>query len=342
MIDAFDLIIVGAGAVGSVVAELAARKYDMKCLIVEIRNHIAGNCYDFYHKSGLLTHKYGPHYFRTNNVELFNYLSRFTEWLPGNFIVKSYTRGELFPFPINLITLEQFYNRSFTPEEARDFLDKIREHIHEPKNAEEFVVSRVGREIYEAFYRGYNLKQWELHPRNLAPSVCGRIPIRFNKDQRYVDHKIQVTPAHGFTQLFEKMIQHPNIKIMLQTNYHEIKNYLKPKIATVYSGPVDEYFDYQFGRLPWRSLEFDFQVKQVEYFQPCVQINYPNDFTYTRTVEIKHVTGQKHHHTVISYEFPKGTGEPYYPVPSPEAESLYEKYRELVEREKTGKKVYIS
>jgi UDP-galactopyranose mutase len=337
-----DLLIVGAGPVGCVIAERAATELGWTCLLVERRNHVAGNCYDRFHESGVLVHQYGPHYFRTNKRELYDYLSRFTSWVPGNYIVRSATRGKQFAFPISLVTLEQFFGRPFTADEAQAFLEERREKIDQPKNSEEFVLSRVGRELYEAFYLGYTLKQWERHPRDLDPSVCGRIPVRFNRDERYVDHEFQVTPAHGFTALFTKMIDHPRIKVLLQTDYREVRAALKPSKATVFCGPVDEYFDRRLGPLPWRSLEFEWKTFDQEYVQPCVQLNYPDQHAYTRSVEIKHVTRQQHPKTVVSYEYSRASGDPYYPVPAPENAALYRRYEALAAEETRAHAVYFS
>lgn len=338
----YSLLIVGAGPVGCVMAERAANILGWKVLLIDKRNHVAGNCYDMYHESGVLIHRYGPHYFRTNNEELLQYLSGFTDWIQGDYIVKASTRGELFPFPINLLTLRQFFKMpDLTPEGAAQLLEEKREKIDNPANSEEFVLSRVGRELYEAFYLGYTKKQWAIHPKDLAASVAGRIPVRLNTDERYVDHKNQVTPAKGFTEMFSKMIDNPNIDVMLETDYNDIKDTIKPAFATVYAGPIDEYFDYRFGKLPWRSLEFNFKKEEAEYTQPCVQINYPNDHDYTRTVEIKHVTKQQHPHTVVSYEYPKAEGDPYYPIPRPVNKELYERYKVLGIEETEKNNVYF-
>lgn len=342
MFDNIDLLVAGAGPVGCVIAEQAARTLGWKVLIVEKRSHIAGNCYDRYHESGVLIHQYGPHYFRTNNKALIDYLSQYTGWVPGNYIVKSSVRGELFPFPINLDTLSQFYKRDLNAEDARALLDAVRVHMDSPSNSEEFVLSRVGKDIYEAFYLGYTLKQWGRHPRDLDASVCGRIPIRFNRDSRYVDHEYQLSPADGFTALFAKMIDHPGIHVLLNTDFKEIAKAITPSRATVYTGPVDHYFDYRFGALPWRSLVFDWKTYDQEYVQPCVQINYPNDGTYTRSVEIKHVTRQVHPKTVVSYEYSRSEGDPYYPVPARENKALYAQYKELADAERRNNRVYFS
>jgi UDP-galactopyranose mutase len=338
----YDVIIAGAGPVGCLMAERFATDLNWKVLLLDKRNHVAGNCFDTYHESGLMIHRYGPHYFRSNNKALIEYLTQFTEWIPGNYIVKSSTNGELYPFPINLLTLGQFFKiADLDAETAQNLLEEKRAKIDQPANSEEFVLSRVGKEMYEAFYLGYTLKQWSIHPRDLAPSVCGRIPVRLNKDERYVDHEYQLTPAKGFTAMFQKMVDHPNIDLQLETDYDEVKHKIKATKATIYTGPIDEYFDCQLGKLPWRSLEFNFVEKDLEFEQPCVQINYPNEHDYTRTVEIKHVTGQVHPKTVISYEYPKAEGDPYYPIPMEKNQQLYLQYKKLAEQETADHNVFF-
>jgi UDP-galactopyranose mutase len=338
----YDVIIAGAGPVGCLMAERFATDLNWKVLLLDKRNHVAGNCFDTYHESGLMIHRYGPHYFRSNNKALIEYLTQFTEWIPGNYIVKSSTNGELYPFPINLLTLGQFFKiADLDAETAQNLLEEKRAKIDQPANSEEFVLSRVGKEMYEAFYLGYTLKQWSIHPRDLAPSVCGRIPVRLNKDERYVDHEYQLTPAKGFTAMFQKMVNHPNIDLKLETDYDEVKHKIKATKATIYTGPIDEYFDCQLGKLPWRSLEFNFVEKDLEFEQPCVQINYPNEHDYTRTVEIKHVTGQVHPKTVISYEYPKAEGDPYYPIPMEKNQQLYLQYKKLAEQETADHNVFF-
>jgi UDP-galactopyranose mutase len=337
----FDLIIVGSGPVGCVIAEQAARELDWKCLLLDKRSHIAGNCFDRNHSSGLLVHEYGPHYFRTNDPALLTYLSKFTEWIPGNFRVRSSVNGEEYPFPINLDTLEKFFKRSFTAEEARAFLEQKRSKIDVPRNSEEFVLSRVGQELYEAFYLGYTLKQWEMHPRDLDPSVCGRIPIRLNRDDRYVEHSFQGTPKAGFTELFRKMIDHPNIQVMMDTDYFKVRDQIRPRQALIYTGPIDAYFNYCFGKLQWRSLDFDFRVEKKEFAQSCVQINYPNSGPYTRSVEYKHITAQSHPETVVAYETPRSQGDPYYPVPTAMNQARYLKYKALADQETALNRVHF-
>jgi len=334
-----NVLIVGAGPVGCVMSERFATILGWNVTMIDKRPHIAGNCFDNKHDSGLLYHQYGPHYFRTNEKELFDYLSNFTEWIPGNYFVTSYFKNHYYPFPINLKTLSQFFGiENLTEEKAKELLESKREKIESPKNSEEFVLSRVGRDMYEAFYLGYTLKQWALHPKDLLPSVCGRIPIRFNEDCRYVDHEFQFTPKEGFTAMFTKMIENPLIEVKLGTNFNSIN---KEFDIVIYTGAIDEYFDFCYGKLPWRSLEFEFKVMDQEFMQDNVQINYSNDYDYTRSVEIKHVTKQVHPQTIISYEYPTDKGDPYYPIPNEGNQELYLKYKALADKETIDKNVYF-
>jgi UDP-galactopyranose mutase len=330
-----DLFIVGAGPVGCVIAERAASVKGWTSLVIDQRGHLGGNCHDFTHASGVRIHKYGPHYFRTGNQRLLDYLSRFTEWIPGDYVVRSCVRGKLFPFPINLTTLENFFGRSFTAAEAEEFLRARREPYVAPENSEELILSRVGRELYEAFYLGYTKKQWDLHPRDLDPGVCGRVPVRLDRDEQYVSEPFKVLPRLGYTAMFGAMLRHPKIELRLGVPFRALRGKVAPRVATVFCGPVDEFFDHRLGRLPWRSLSFEFRVHEQEFVQPCVQINYPGeDVPQTRSVEIKHVTKQKHPHTVVAWETPRADGDPYYPIPSPLARRLYENYRELAVAER--------
>jgi UDP-galactopyranose mutase len=338
---AFDLLIAGAGPVGCTIAERAATVCGWRSLVIDKRDHVAGNCYDRIHESGVLIHEYGPHYFRTNNRGLLDYLSRFTEWIPGNYRVKSLVHGALYPFPINIDTLEQFFNVKLDPESAERLLASHREVSGEPRNSEELMLSRVGWRLYEAFYLNYTRKQWDRHPRELDPSVCGRIPVRLNRDSRYVDQTYQVMPSRGFTALFSRMLDHPLISVRLRTDYASVAERISPRIATVYCGPIDAYFQFSLGRLSWRSLKFTYQVHAKPFVQPCVQINYPNDCDYTRTVEFKHVTGQQHPHTVVSREYPSYDGDPYYPVPQEEQRALYRRYETLAQEETRARNVFF-
>jgi UDP-galactopyranose mutase len=341
MLDDVDLLVCGAGPVGCVIAERAANILGWKVLVVDRRPHVAGNCHDSRHANGILIHNYGPHYFRTNDADLMAYLGRFADWRPANYEVKSLVNGRLFPFPINLTTLEQFFGRPLDAAAAERLLAERRLPIAEPRNSEEFVLGRVGRELYEAFYLNYTRKQWGLHPRDLDARVCGRVPVRLNRDGRYVDHRFQVMPRGGFTALFGRMLAHRKIRVLLDCDFQEVRGLIRPRRAAVYTGPLDEYFGHRLGRLPYRSLRFEHVPHRAEFVQPCVQINYPNEHAYTRSVEIKHVTGQRHPETVVSYETPSAAGEPYYPVPAPQSSALARRYQALAEAETRSRRVYF-
>jgi UDP-galactopyranose mutase len=337
-----DLLIVGAGPTGCVIAERAASQMNWKVLLVEKRPHIAGNCFDETDETGILIHRYGPHYYRTDSKRQLQYLSRFTDWIPGNYFVKSLVNGKYYPFPINLETLELFFQRTLTENEGKQLLESLREPIVSPENSEDAVISQVGRVLYNSFYLNYTWKQWGIHPRNLSPSVCERIPIRWNRNDRYFDAQFQTLPKDGYTAMMNRMISHSNIDIMLNCDYWDIREHIRPIHATVYSGPLDEYFSYKLGRLPYRSLNFDYVRKELNWFQPSVQVNYPDERPYTRTVEYKHLCGVDCNSTTVVYEYPQSQGEPFYPVPTPTNEMLADKYRELAARETIENKVYFS
>ena len=341
MLDDVDLLVCGAGPAGCVLAERAARVLGWTVLVVDRRPHLGGNCHDAPHESGVLVHRYGPHYFRTRDESLVRYLSRFTDWVDAKYEVRSLVDGKLYPFPINLTTLESFFGEKLTPESAQALLDRERVKIDEPRNSEEFVLSRVGRRLYEAFYRDYTRKQWGRSAAELDPGVCGRIPVRLDRDERYVDHPFQMMPRAGFTALFHRMVRHRKIRVLLDQDFREIRRQVVPRMATIYTGPIDEYFDHRLGRLPYRSLSFDFRAVAAERVQPCVQINFPDSGPFTRSVEIKHVTGQVHPMTVLSLERPGDVGEPYYPVPTSASRALYERYRTLAEHETCVNRVYF-
>ncbi len=327
----FDYLIVGAGFAGSVLAERLASQADKRVLLVDKRPHIAGNAYDHYDDAGVLVHRYGPHIFHTNAASVFDYLSRFTAWRPYQHRVRACVDGQLVPMPINLDTLNQLYGLSLTSFEAEAFLAAAAEHRDPIKTAEDMVVSQVGRDLYEKFFRGYTRKQWGLDPSELDAAVTARVPARTNRDDRYFTDRYQSMPLHGYTRLFEKMLAHPNIKVLLNTAFREIDG-LVPYRDLIYTGPIDEYFEYSLGRLPYRSLEFRFETLPVAAAQPYPVVNYPNDHAYTRTTEFKYLTGQLVGNvSTVVYEYPRDDGDPYYPVPRPENAALYGRYRELAE-----------
>ncbi|AUX35860.1 MULTISPECIES: UDP-galactopyranose mutase [Sorangium] len=324
----FDYLIVGAGFAGCVLAERLARGAGKKVLLCDARMHIGGNAYDHYDAAGILVHRYGPHIFHTNSREVFDYLSQFTEWRPYQHRVRAWVDGQLLPIPINLDTINGLYGLSLNALEVEGFLASRAERRERIRTSEDVIVSKVGRELYEKFFRSYTRKQWGLDPSELDASVTARVPVRTNRDDRYFADTYQAMPLHGFTRMFERMVDHPGIKILLNTDYREICAVV-PHREVIYTGPVDAYFDYRFGKLPYRSLEFKFETKDQEVYQAAPVINYPNEYSYTRVTEFKYLTGQAHPRTTIVYEFPKGDGDPYYPVPRPENAALYRKYEEL-------------
>ena len=321
----FDYLIVGAGFAGSVLAERLARVLGQRVLIVDKRPHIGGNAYDRYDDHGVLIHPYGPHIFHTNSEDIFEYLSRFTEWRPYQHRVLASVDGQLVPMPINLDTINKLYGLSLTSFEVEKFFESVAEKKDEVKTSEDVVVSKVGRELYNKFFRGYTRKQWGLDPSELDASVTARVPTRTNRDDRYFADKFQAMPRHGYTRMFEKMLDHPNIKVMLNTDYREIVDVV-PWKHMVYSGPVDAFFGYKYGKLPYRSLRFEHVNVPRAQFQPVGTVNYPNDYGYTRISEFKHITGQEHPSTSVVYEYPCAEGDPYYPVPRPENAELYRRY----------------
>jgi UDP-galactopyranose mutase len=326
----FDFMIVGAGFAGSVLAERLARGAGMRVLICDVRPHIGGNAYDEYNDDGILIHKYGPHIFHTNSKEVFDYLSQFTAWRPYQHRVKAHVDGMLVPMPINLDTINTLYGLNLTAFEVDDFLKSLAEPRDQIRTSEDVVISKVGKELYKKFFQGYTRKQWGLDPSELDASVTARVPTRTNRDDRYFTDTYQAMPLHGYTRMFEKMLDHPNIKIMLNTDYREIVD-LIPYRAMIYTGPVDSFFDNCYGKLPYRSLEFVHETHDVPIYQPAPVVNYPNDNAYTRITEFKYLTGQEHAKTSIVYEYPQAEGDPYYPVPRPENTVLYQKYKALAD-----------
>lgn len=325
----FDYLIVGSGFAGSVIAERLATQAGKKVLIIDTRNHIGGNAYDYYDHHGILVHKYGPHIFHTNSRPVFQYLSRFTDWRPYEHRVLASVDGQLLPIPINLNTVNKLYGLNLTSFEVADFLDKLAEPMEDIRTSEDVVISKVGRELYEKFFHNYTRKQWGIDPSQLDKSVAS-VPTRTNRDDRYFTDTYQAMPLHGYTRMFEKILAHPNIKVMLNTDYREIEDII-PYGQMIYTGPVDSYFNYCYGKLPYRSLEFKHETLNVPVHQVAPVVNYPNEHLYTRCTEFKYLTGQEHLKTSIVYEYPQAEGDPYYPVPRPENAEIYKKYKALAD-----------
>src|SRR5690242_15614206 len=330
----YDYLIVGAGFAGSVLAERLASQHGAKVLLIDRREHVGGNAYDEPNEAGILYHKYGPHIFHTNSERVWNYLSQFTEWRPYEHKVRAYVRDQLVPIPINRDTLNLLFDAGLeTDEDAERFLASRAEPVDEITTSEDVVINAVGRELYELFFRGYTRKQWGLDPSELDKQVTSRIPTRTNTDDRYFSDTFQAMPLHGYTAMFERMLDNPMIERSLGTDFRDLRD-KAGKLAEhiIYTGPVDEYFEYRFGRLPYRSLKFDHRTLEQEWHQPVAVVNYPSeDVPYTRISEYKHLTGQEAGVTTITYEYPSVEGDPYYPIPRPENQALYKRYEALAD-----------
>jgi UDP-galactopyranose mutase len=323
-----DAVVVGAGFSGAVVAERLASR-GLKLLVIDRRPHVGGNAYDCLDAHGVLIHLYGPHIFHTNSERIVEYLSGFTAWRPYEHRVLASVDGKLLPIPINIDTVNRLYGLTLDESTIQAFYDRVREPKSDIRSSEDVVLNAVGRDLYEKFFRGYTLKQWGIHPSQLAAAVTARIPVRTNRDDRYFSDAYQCMPAEGFTRMFERMLDHPNIRVEPGVDYFARRGSLKAR-HTVYTGPIDAFFGYCYGKLPYRSLNFEHQhLPGVERAQPVAVINHPNEHAYTRVTEFKHLTGQQHSGTSMVREYPCAEGDPYYPVPRPENEALFKRYEAL-------------
>ena len=332
--DCYDVLVVGAGFAGSVMAERLAADAGLKVLVIDRRPHVAGNAYDRLDAGGVLIHQYGPHIFHTNSAEIADYLSRFTEWRPYEHRVLAEVNDKLVPMPINRTTLNALYDAALDDDDAAAaFLADRAEPVSVVRTSEDVVVAAVGRDLYEKFFRGYTRKQWGLDPSELDKSVTARVPTRTSTDDRYFTDTFQAMPAGGYTKMFEAMLDHPNIEVVTGVEFADIRD----RVAVghiVFTGPVDEYFGRCFGKLPYRSLRFRHETLAQEKFQPVATVNYPDEAVpYTRITEYKHLTGQAADTTSITYEFPTADGDPYYPIPRAENQALYKRYEALADAE---------
>lgn len=322
----YDWIVVGAGFAGSVLAERLANDAGATVLLVDKRFHVGGNAYDHYDDHGVLVHRYGPHIFHTNARPIIEYLSRFTAWRPYQHRVLASVDGQLVPLPINLDTINRLYGLSLDGDGLEAFFEARRERRETISTSEDVIVDRIGTELYQKFFRNYTRKQWGLDASELDSSVIARVPIRTNRDDRYFTDTYQLMPLHGFTRLFERMLAHPRIHVLLNTDWREVRDGVRHR-KLAYTGPIDEFFDHVHGKLPYRSLRFDHQTHDVARFQPAPVINHPNEYDYTRVTEFKWLTGQEHAKTSLVYEYPTADGDPYYPIPRPENAAIYKKYQ---------------
>jgi UDP-galactopyranose mutase len=335
----FDWLVVGAGFAGSVLAERLASQRGEKVLVIDRRDHIGGNAYDHLDEAGLLIHRYGPHIFHTNSEQIFAHLSKFTAWRPYEHRVlaqvRSPTTGEdtLVPIPINLDTINTLYGLNLTEQEVEGWMDERAEQVPQVRTSEDVVVGKVGRELYELFFRGYTRKQWALDPSELDKSVTARVPTRTNRDDRYFTDRFQYMPRDGYTAMFRRMLDHPNITVRVGMEFTEARKKFSFR-RVVWTGPVDEYFGFRFGKLPYRSLRFGHETLDKEWALPTGTVNHPAEATpFTRVSEYKWMTGQQHPRTSVTYEFPSAEGDPYYPIPRPENQALYKKYEALADAE---------
>jgi UDP-galactopyranose mutase len=332
MRDTHDVLVVGAGFSGAVMAERLACG-GLSVLVIDKRPHIAGNAYDVKDAHGVLIHPYGPHIFHTNSDAVVKYLSAFTEWRPYEHHVLAKVGSLYVPIPINIDTVNALYGLSLDESTIRAYYNKVREPCTHPLTSEDVVVSAVGRDLYEKFFRGYTRKQWGLDPSELSASVAARIPTRTNYDARYFTDTFQGIPREGYTRMFERMLDHPLIDVEIGVDYFMSRSRFKPR-HTVYTGPIDAYFSHCYGALPYRSIRFEHQhLPDVCRHQRVGTVNYPNDFEFTRITEFKHLTGQVHSGTSIVREYPQQEGDPYYPIPRPDNEALFKRYEALAEQE---------
>ena len=327
-------MIVGAGFAGSVVArELAEAGHS--CRVIDQRPHIGGNAFDEVDANGILIHRYGPHIFHTNAHRIFGWLSRFTDWRPYEHRVLSFVGGKTYPFPINRDTLNQLYGLCLDEAGAQAFFESVREPRNPVRTSEDVVLNSVGRDLYEKFFLNYTRKQWGMDPSQLKAGVAARIPIRTNSDDRYFTDTFQAMPAKGYTRMFENILDHPLISVLTGVGFSEIDHDERAAFRhIVYTGPIDAFFGYRFGALPYRSLRFEHDhLHNVERFQAVGTVNYPNDHDFTRITEFKYLTGQVHTGTSIVREYPLAHGDPYYPIPSYQNEMILKRYEELAKQQ---------
>ena len=332
----YDIVIIGAGISGSVLAERYAQT-GKKVLIIEKRNHIGGNCYDFIDENNILVSKYGAHLFHTNDEDVWQYVNRFAQWYPWEHKVIADVDGKLVPIPVNITTVNKLFDRDIqTEEEMQQWLENNRPDIKNPANGKDAALSKVGPVLYEKMFRHYTKKQWDKFPEELDASVLNRIPVRTNKDDRYFTDKYQALPIGGYTKLFEKMLNHPNIHVMLNTDYFEIKETIKGYEKLFYTGPIDAFFQFKHGlkeKLEYRSINFVVETVDMEYFQSNSVVNYPGtEVDYTRIIEYKHFGNQKSDKTTIVKEYTVADGDPYYPVPNEKNQRIYEKYKKEADK----------
>jgi len=335
----FDYLIVGAGFSGAVLANKIATELDKKILIVEKRNHIGGNAYDYHDENGILIHKYGPHIFHTNLKKVWQYLSRFTDWYNYQHHVLAFVEGKKIPIPFNLNSIYQIFSNKYAEKFERTLVETFgygkKIPILKLLEYDDSDLKFLSNYIYDNIYYGYTLKQWDLKPEELDASVTSRVPIYISRDDRYFQDVYQGIPKQGYTKLFENLLSHPKIHVLLNTDYKKILTYIKFN-KLIYTVSIDEYFDYLYGELPYRSLNFIFEKVDLPYYQETAQINYPNNYNYTRITEFKYFKPIKSENTIVAYEFSRpykrGVNIPYYPIVTSDNKEILNKYKNEIKK----------
>ncbi|QEC46878.1 UDP-galactopyranose mutase [Baekduia soli] len=328
-----DVLVVGAGFAGAIMAERIASVLDLRVLVVDRREHIAGNAYDELDEHGIRIHRYGPHLFHANSDKVVAFLSRFTDWWPYEHRVRASVGEQLLPVPINLDTINARYGAGLSEGDVEAWLAAQAEPMSHVRTAEDAVVARMGRAVYEDFFRGYTRKQWGLDPRQLDASVTARIPVRTDRDDRYFTDRFQALPAEGYTAMFARILDHPNIEVRLGTEYAEAAAHAGHR-HLVYTGCIDEFFERRFGALPYRSLTFDLRHEPTPggaTVLPVGQVNFPSeDVAHTRVTEFRHFQpAEPRAVTALAFEYPSATGDPFYPIPRPANRERYRQYQVL-------------
>lgn len=323
-----DVTVVGAGIAGVVIARRLAEEKNQRVLVLERRSHIGGQCYDYRDERGILIHRYGPHIFHTNSKKVWDYLSQYTLWHDYQHRVLVYVDGRLVPMPICLETVNGLFNTNYTSLTLSQYFDSVKTCPERIENVKDAVESQVGPALYRAIFQNYTTKQWGISPESLPPEISARIPIRTNRDDRYFVDRYQAVPKDGYTRMIENILDHPNIRVMLQADYNDLRGEIECD-QVYYSGPIDEFHGYRYGRLPYRCVSFKLETHDVPFYQPVAVVNYPNDYDYTRITEFKHFLPNQSDSTVIAKEFPSSEGDPSYPIPLEENKALYERYARI-------------
>jgi UDP-galactopyranose mutase len=330
----YDVLVVGAGFAGAVAARLLAEDCGLRVLVIDRRPHIGGNAHDSLDEQGVLCHSYGPHIFHTNSERVWSFLSRFTAWRQYEHRAVAEVDGRFVPMPINRTTVNALHDLNLTESEMAAHLEALAEPRDAIHTSEDAVVSKVGRDLYERLFRGYTRKQWDLDPAQLHASVCARIPVRTNDDDRYFADTHQALPRDGYTAMFATMLDYPGIDVELGVDYEDVPQNARPE-RLVWTGSIDAFFGHRLGHLPYRSLRFELETRQTpggRLVQPAGTVNYPNErIPYTRVTEFRHLTGQSAETSTLAYEYPMPDGDPYYPIPRPENRELYHRYERLAQ-----------